>query len=51
LFQYIDAPDKGEYFLRLGIHDINTGRVGAVEVPLTAIQPEPAPPPPAPAGS
>jgi VWFA-related protein len=49
LFQPIDAPDKGEYFLRLGIHDIKTDRVGAIEVPLAAIQPGLAPASPAPA--
>ena len=42
--QVIDAPAKGEYFLRIGVHDVHSDRVGAVEVPLTAIQPEPAPP-------
>ncbi len=44
LSQDIDAPAKGEYFLRMGVHDINTDHVGAVEVPLASIQPEPASP-------
>ncbi|MFZ0960792.1 MAG: hypothetical protein WAO35_07780 [Terriglobia bacterium] len=44
MHQDIDAPDKGEYFLRMGMHDKSSDRVGAVEVPLTAIQPEPATP-------
>jgi VWFA-related protein len=38
--QNIDAPAKGEYFLRIGVHDVASDRVGAVEVPLAAIQPE-----------
>jgi hypothetical protein len=37
--QSIDAPAKGEYFLRIGVHDLGSGRVGAVEVPLAAIPP------------
>jgi VWFA-related protein len=36
--QSIDAPAKNEYFLRIGIHDVSSDRVGAVEVPLAAIQ-------------
>lgn len=42
LTQIIDAPKKGEYFLRLGIHDLNSDYFGAVEVPLAAIKSEPA---------
>jgi len=37
--QNIDAPAKSECFLRIGVHDVSTDRVGAVEVPLAAIQP------------
>jgi hypothetical protein len=44
LHQQIGAPAKGEYFLRIGLHDMNSDRVGALEVPLTAIQLAPAPP-------
>jgi VWFA-related protein len=40
--QNIDAPAKSECFLRIGVHDVSTDRVGAVEVPLAAIQPVPA---------
>jgi VWFA-related protein len=40
--QNIDAPAKGEYFLRIGVHDLGSGRVGAVDVPLAAIPPAPA---------
>jgi len=45
LHQQIGAPAKGEYFLRIGLRDITSDRVGALEVPLTAIQPVPAPAP------
>ncbi|HEY4763921.1 MAG TPA: VWA domain-containing protein [Candidatus Sulfotelmatobacter sp.] len=37
--QNIDAPVKSKCFLRIGVHDVSTDRVGAVEVPLAAIQP------------
>ena len=37
--QNIDAPAKGECFLRIAVHDVSNDRVGAVEVPLAAIQP------------
>jgi VWFA-related protein len=39
-FQYqqdISVPVKGEYHLRIGIHDLTSGRVGAVEVPISAV--------------
>jgi hypothetical protein len=39
--QNIDAPAKSEYFLRIGVHDVGSDRVGAVEVPLAAIPPAP----------
>jgi VWFA-related protein len=39
MYQYIDAPVQGEYFLRLGVHDITSDRVGAIELPLNAVQP------------
>lgn len=42
LRQEIDAPAKGSYFLRIGVHDLASDRVGALEVPLSAIKPEPA---------
>lgn len=41
LLQDIDAPVNGEYFLRIGIHDLSSDRVGALEVPLSVIKPEP----------
>src|SRR5271155_197839 len=36
--QNIDAPAKSECFLRIGVHDVSSDRVGALEVPLAAIQ-------------
>ena len=41
--QDVDTPAKGEYFLRIGMHDPISDHVGAVEVPLSAISPEPSP--------
>jgi hypothetical protein len=41
--QSIDAPAKGAFFLRIGVHDLSSDRVGAVEVPLAAIPPPGAP--------
>jgi VWFA-related protein len=38
--QNIDAPVKGSCFLRIGVHDVSSDRVGALEVPLAAIQAE-----------
>jgi len=35
--QEISVPVKGEYFLRIGVHDRTTNRVGAVEVPVYAV--------------
>ena len=35
--QEISVPVKGEYFLRIGVHDMATNRVGAVEVPVYAV--------------
>jgi VWFA-related protein len=37
--QQIDVPAKGEFFLRIGVHDLNSDRVGAVEIPVSAIRP------------
>lgn len=50
-FQYhqdISVPAKGEFFLRLGIHDRVTNHVGAVELPVAVVStlpPLPAAPP------
>ena len=43
----IDAPAKGDYFLRIAVHDLTTDRVGALEIPTASIQPSAAPPQPA----
>ncbi|CAN5561936.1 hypothetical protein BH10ACI4_BH10ACI4_18150 [soil metagenome] len=38
LHQQISVPEKGTYFLRIGIHDLNSDRLGAVEVPIAAVK-------------
>jgi hypothetical protein len=35
--QDIDAPAKGQYFLRIGVRDVDSDRIGTVELPLRAI--------------
>jgi VWFA-related protein len=35
--QEISVPVKGEVYLRIGIHDVTTDRVGAVELPVSAV--------------
>ena len=37
LRQEIDVPATGEYILRVGVHDLTTDRVGAIEIPTSAI--------------
>jgi VWFA-related protein len=47
--QQISAPAKGEYFLRIVVHDLPHNRLGAVEVATSEVknlQPPTAPPPP-----
>jgi VWFA-related protein len=47
--QEISAPAKGEYFLRIAVHDLTRDRFGAVEVATSEVknlQPPAAPPPP-----
>jgi VWFA-related protein len=39
LRQDIDLPAKGDYTLRIGVHDLTTDRVGALEIPASAITP------------
>jgi hypothetical protein len=39
----IDVPAKGDYFLRIAIHDLTSDRVGAIEVPTSSIKPDSAP--------
>lgn len=36
--QMIGAPDKGDYFLRVGIHDLSSDHVGALEIPLANLK-------------
>jgi VWFA-related protein len=35
----IDVPAKGDYFLRIAVHDLTSDRVGAIEVPTSSIAP------------
>jgi hypothetical protein len=35
--QEIDVPATGEYFLRIGVHDLASDRVGSIEVPVSAV--------------
>jgi VWFA-related protein len=51
--QTVSVPAKGQYFLRIGVHDLLVDHVGAVEVPVDAVKnlpvveipkPKPAPP-------
>lgn len=37
--QTVEAPLKGEYFLRIGIYDANGDHVGAVEIPTSTLKP------------
>jgi len=39
LHQEIDVPATGDYVLRIGVHDLTTDRVGALEIPASAIHP------------
>ncbi|MDR3750903.1 MAG: VWA domain-containing protein [Terracidiphilus sp.] len=36
--QSIDVPAQGNYYLRIGIHDLGSDRVGAVEIPIAALK-------------
>jgi hypothetical protein len=33
----ISAPAKSESFLRIGVHDVTSGRFGVVEIPTTVV--------------
>src|SRR5580698_5667183 len=35
--QEISVPVKGQYFIRTAIHDMVSDRVGAVEIPVSAV--------------
>jgi VWFA-related protein len=41
--QQIAVPAKGDFFLRIAVHDLGSDKVGAVEVPTSAIRAEGAP--------
>ncbi len=45
--EVISVPAKGEYFLRIGVHDLVGDRVGALEVPISTIKNLPPLPSPA----
>jgi len=32
------VPVQGNYYLRIGIHDLGSDRVGAVEIPVASLQ-------------
>jgi VWFA-related protein len=50
--QEISVPVKGQYYIRVGIHDLNGNRVGALELPVALVKDlAPLPAPPAPASS
>jgi hypothetical protein len=36
--QSIEVPEKGEYFLRFGVHDVMSDRVGAIEIPVATLK-------------
>ena len=36
--QDISVPSKGDYFLRIAVHDLRSDRVGAVEVPVGSVK-------------
>ena len=38
LHQLISIPDRGEFFLRIGVHNLLDNRVGSLEVPISAIK-------------
>ncbi|MGA1983663.1 MAG: VWA domain-containing protein [Acidobacteriaceae bacterium] len=35
----IDIPATGDYFLRIAVHDLTSGRLGAIEIPTSSITP------------
>jgi len=37
--QEIAVPAKGDYILRIGVHDLTTDHVGAIEIPVSDIKP------------
>ncbi len=45
--QEIAVPATGDYFLRIAVHDMATGRIGSIEIPTASITGQAAPPAPA----
>ena len=37
--QEVAVPAKGDYILRIGVHDMTTDHVGAIEIPVSSIKP------------
>ena len=37
--QEIAVPVKGNYFLRVGVHDVASDRIGVLEIPVDAVHP------------
>jgi VWFA-related protein len=35
----IDIPATGDYFLRIAVHDLTSGRIGAIEIPTSSLTP------------
>jgi VWFA-related protein len=35
----IDIPATGDYFLRIGVHDLTSGRIGSIEIPTSSLTP------------
>jgi VWFA-related protein len=44
--QQIAIPVKGNYFLRVGVHDIPSDHIGALEIPVDEVRPNISTPPP-----
>jgi VWFA-related protein len=38
LHEQISVPEKGTYFLRIGLHDLTGDRLGAIEVPIASVK-------------
>jgi hypothetical protein len=36
--QEIAVPVKGNYFLRVGVHDLESDRIGALEIPVDQVR-------------
>jgi hypothetical protein len=37
--QQIAVPVKGNYFLRVGVHDVASDHIGAIEIPVDQVRP------------